>query len=73
MPGVKMVPITDDDGNKVANRFEPSGSFLASLGRNYVEMRGADGHAIRANKKLISHYTDKGFVEVAGAKQKAKE
>ncbi len=63
-PALKMVPIKDESGNVVANRFEPSNTFLADLGNNYVEMRDEKGRVVRANRKLArnGHYSDKGFV-----------
>lgn len=72
MPSVKTVPIKDDDDNVVAVKFGPSKTFTDSLDRNYVQMSNAEGHTIRANRKIQQHYADKGY-ELAGKTPRKQE
>lgn len=61
MPAVKMVPIKNEDGQTVAQYFEPSNSFAASAQRNRLPMIRPDGRTVNVNKKLQmrGHYDDK--------------
>ena len=69
MPAVRSVPIRDPENNSVIGQyFESSHEFLGNLDKNYVEMSKGT-QKIRANRKLISHYVDKGF-EVVTPKRK---
>lgn len=81
MPAVKMVPIRNEDGQIVAQYFEPSNSFVASVAKNRLPMLRPDGKTVNVNKKLQArgHYDDKhGFtvssttVTIASNKEKAK-
>lgn len=61
MPAVKMVPIKNEDGQIVAQYFEPSNSFAASVAKNRQPMIRPDGRGVNVNRKLQSrgHYDDK--------------
>lgn len=60
MPAVKMVPIKNEDGQTVAQYFEPSNSFSASVAKNRLPMTRPDGRTVNVNKKLQArgHYDD---------------
>jgi hypothetical protein len=60
MPAVKMVPIKNEDGQTVAQYFEPSNSFVASVTRAMTPMTRPDNRTVRVNRKLQSrgHYDD---------------
>lgn len=81
MAAVKMVPIRNEDGQVVAQYFEPSNSFTASVTRNRLSMIRPDGKLVNVNKKLQArgYYDDKhGFtvntstVTIASNKEKLK-
>lgn len=78
MPAVKMVPIKNEDGQTVAQYFEPSNSFAAAAQKNRLPMLRPDGRTVNVNKKLQArgHYDDKhGFtmpVTTVMTKEKAK-
>lgn len=81
MPAVKMVPIKNEDGQVVAQYFEPSNSFSASVAKNRFPMLRPDGKTVNVNRKLQArgHYDDKhGFtlspssITIASNKEKAK-
>lgn len=61
MPAVKMVPIKNEDGQTVAQYFEPSNSFAASVIKNRLPMIRPDGRGVNVNRKLQArgHYDDK--------------
>lgn len=61
MPAVKMVPIKNEDGQVVAQYFEPSNSFVTSVAKNRLPMVRPDGRQVNVNKKLQArgHYDDK--------------
>lgn len=61
MPAVKMVPIKNEDGQVVAQYFEPSNSFVASVVKNRQPMIRPDGRGVNVNRKLQArgHYDDK--------------
>lgn len=69
MPAVKMVPIKNEDGQVVAQYFEPSNSFAAAAIRNRVPMTRPDNKVVNVNRKLAAkgHYDDKGYVTVSPA------
>ncbi len=71
MPAVKMVPIRNEDGQIVAQYFEPSNSFAASAAKNRMSMFRPDGRTVNVNRKLQArgHYDDEhGFTIDAPAK-----
>lgn len=69
MPAVKSIPIRDPENDSVVGQyFEASTDFQNSLSRNYVTMSNGK-REIRANKKLVHHYTDKGYEVAAKGKQ----
>lgn len=74
MPAVKSIPIRNEEGQTVAQRFEASNEFQAHTARNYVPMQRGDGKAVRVNRKLAErgNYHDKGFTEQAPARAKEK-
>ena len=61
MPAVKMVPVRNEDGQIVAQYFEPSNSFTASVAKNRMPMVRPDGRMVNVNRKLQArgHYDDK--------------
>lgn len=61
MPAVKMVPIRNEDGQIVAQYFEPSNSFSAAVAKNRLPMVRPDGKVVGVNKKLQAkgHYDDR--------------
>lgn len=73
MPGVKTIPIKDDEGNVVGQKFGPSKSFTDAIEQNYVPMQDAAGRSIRANKKITQHYVDKGYGPAGAQGRGAKE
>lgn len=77
MPAVKMVPIRNEDGQIVAQYFEPSNSFVAATQKNRMPMVRPDGRMVNVNRKLQAkgHYDDKhGFTlpSIAVKKESAK-
>lgn len=60
MPAVKMVPIRNEDGQVVAQYFEPSQSFSGAVAKASTPMLRPDGNTVRVNKKLQArgHYDD---------------
>lgn len=64
MPAVKMVPIKDESGNVVAQRFGASNEVVASIKANSIEMKSPEGRSVQISKKLTEHFVGKGF-EVA--------
>lgn len=75
MPAVKMVPIKNEDGQTVAQYFEPSNSFTISVTKNRQPMVRPDGRTVNVNRKLQArgHYDDKhGFTLPVKAETKEK-
>ena len=75
MPAVKMVPIKNEDGQTVAQYFEPSKGFVEAAQRNRLPMFRPDGRTVNVNRKLQArgHYDDKhGFTLSAPSKEKVK-
>ena len=78
MPAVKMVPIRNEDGQIVAQYFEPSRSFSEAAQKNRMPMQRPDGKIVNVNRKLQAkgHYDDRhGFtipVKVEASKEKVK-
>jgi hypothetical protein len=56
----KKIFILDDDGKKIGERFEVTDEFVVSVGKNYVEMKDSNGRVIRANRKLLGEFVDRG-------------
>lgn len=79
MPALKSVPIKNEEGVTLGQRFEASASFLASLHGagdrpgNYSPMKRPDGKVVSVNRKLAGggYYDDKGY-EPVKAKEAAK-
>ncbi len=75
MPAVKMVPVRNEDGQIVAQYFEPSNSFALAAQKNRIPMQRPDGRVVNVNRKLQArgHYDDDrhGFT-LPSSKEKAK-
>lgn len=75
MPAVKMVPIKNDEGQVVAQYFEPSNSFVTAVQKNRLAMQRPDGKPVNVNRKLQArgHYDDRhGFTLPSAKKENAK-
>ena len=61
MPAVKMVPIKNEDGQTVAQYFEPSNSFSIAVQKNRHLMFRPDGRTVNVNRKLQrrGHYDER--------------